>query len=50
MDAILNLLWAAQRFLSATLGVPTALLVGLLSLSWPAHRVAATGAGTGGKP
>jgi hypothetical protein len=38
MDAILNLLWAAQRLLSAALGVPTAVLVKLVSLSWPMHR------------
>jgi hypothetical protein len=49
MDAILNLRWAAQRLLSAALGVPTAVLVRLLSLSWPARRLAAAGAGTGRK-
>jgi hypothetical protein len=37
MDAVLNLLWAAQRLLSATLGAPTGLLVKFLSLFWPAH-------------
>jgi hypothetical protein len=47
MDAILNLLWTIQRLLSAALGVPTAVLVRLLSLFWPAHRVAAAGAGMG---
>ena len=38
MDAILNLLWTIQRLLSAALGVPTAVLVKLVSLSWPMHR------------
>jgi hypothetical protein len=47
MDAILNLLWAAQRLLSAALGVPTALLVKLLSLSWPGQLGATAGAGRG---
>jgi hypothetical protein len=49
MDAILNLLWAAQRLLSAALGVPTAVLVRLLSLSWPADLGVIAGAGTGRK-
>jgi hypothetical protein len=49
MDAILNLLWAVQRLLSAALGVPTAALVRLLSLSWPAQLGATAGAGTGRK-
>jgi hypothetical protein len=50
MDAVLNLLWAAQRLLSAALGVPTALLVKVLSLSWPAQLGATAGAGTERKP
>jgi hypothetical protein len=51
MDTILNLLWAAQRLLSATLGVPTTLLVKFLSLSWPARRLsAAEGGGERGHP
>jgi hypothetical protein len=49
MDAILNLLWAVQRFLSVALGVPTAVLVSLLSLCWPAQLGVTAGAGTGRK-
>jgi hypothetical protein len=45
MDRVLNAFWAAQRLLSATLGVPTALLVKFLSLSWPARWLAAAGGG-----
>jgi hypothetical protein len=38
MEGILNMLWAAQRLLSAALGAPAGVLVTLLSLPWHVRR------------